>query len=320
MVAVSGRPLRQADACRCVEGLVDGRSALALLRSGRLVRGVSGSDEEIETYHDRIRETVVARQDPESVRGQHRRLALALEASGRADPEVLGAHFRQAGEAEKAGLYFAAAAARAADALAFDRAAKLYRMALELPPADATAVRRLRVALADALANAGRGAEAGRAYLEAAEAATVAEGLELRRRTALQYLITGHIDEGLAALRSVLARVGMRLPDTPGGALWSYLWRRWLLCRRGLGYRQRDASEISAADLTRVDVCWSATAGLSIVDTIRGADFQCRGLLLALRAGERSRIARSLAMHAADSSVDGLRRCRQNGPTAGGCR
>ena len=70
---------------------------------------------------------MVARQDPESVRGHHRRLALALEASGRADPEVLGAHFRGAGEAEKAGRYFAAAAARAADALAFDRAAKLYR-------------------------------------------------------------------------------------------------------------------------------------------------------------------------------------------------
>ena len=221
VVAISGRPLREADACRCVEGLVDGRSALALLRSGRLVRGVSGTDEEIETYHDRIRETVVARLGPEALRGHHRRLALVLEASGRADPEVLGAHFRGAGEAEKAGSYFAAAAVRAADALAFDRAAKLYRLALEVPPADAGAVRQLRAALGDALANAGRGAEAARAYLEAAEGATVAEALELRRRAALQYLISGHIDEGLAALRSVLGAVGMRLPATPRGAFLS---------------------------------------------------------------------------------------------------
>jgi len=309
VVAISGRPLREADACRCVEGLVDGRSALALLRSGRLVRGVSGTDEEIETYHDRIRETVVARLGPEALRGHHRRLAVALEASGRADPEVLGAHFCGAGEAEKAGSYFAAAAVRAAYALAFDRAAKLYRLALEVPPADAGAVRQLHAALGDALANAGRGAEAARAYLEATEGATVAEALELRRRAALQYLISGHIDEGLAALRSVLGAVGMQLPATPQVAFLSLLWRRALLKLRGLAYRRRDPSEISPADLTRIDVCWSAATGLSVVDWIRGADFQVRCLLLALRAGERSRIARSLAMEAAHSATGGLR-CR----------
>jgi len=309
VVAISGRPLREADAYRCVEGLVDGRSDLALLRSGRLVRGVSGTDEEIETYHDRIRETVVARLGSEALRGHHRRLALALEASGRADPEVLGAHFCEAGEAEKAGSYFAAAAVRAAYTRAFFGAAKLYRLALKVPPADAGAVRQLRSALGDALANAGRGAEAARAYLEAAEGATVAEGLEFRRLAALQYLISGHIDEGLTALRSVLGAVGMRLPATPRGAFLSRLGQRARLWRHGLGYQRRDPSEISAADLTRIDVCWSAATGLSVVDWIRGADFQSRCLLLALRAGERTRIARSLAMEAAHSATGGLR-CR----------
>ena len=129
----------------------------------------------------------------------------------------------------------------------------------------------------------------------------------LRRRTALQYLISGHIDEGLSALRSVLGAVGMRLPATPRGAFASYLWRRLMLKLRGLGFRQRDPSEISAADLTRIDVCWSATTGLSVVDWVRGRDFQSRCLLLALQAGERSRIARSLAMQAAHSATDGLR-------------
>ena len=308
VVAISGRPLSQSDACRCVEALVDGRSALALLQSGRLVRGVSGSEEEIETYHDRVRETVVARLSPEALRGHHRRLALTLEASVRTDPEVLGAHFRGAGEAENAGRCFAAAAVRAADALAFDRAAKLYRMALEVPPADMSADRRLRVSLGDALANAGRGAEAARAYLEAAEGATVVEALELRRRTALQYLISGHIDEGLAALRSVLAVVKMRLPATPRGALLSLVWQRARLWFRGLGYRRSAAQrDLPGRTHSHRRLLVRRDRPERRRHNPRGR-LQCRCLLLALHAGEASRIARSLAMEAAHSSTDGLRR------------
>ena len=159
---------------------------------------------------------MVARLGPEALRGHHRRLALALEASGGADPEVLGAHFRAAGEDEKAGRYFAAGGRPGR------RLPRLRPGGEAIPTGTGGASGRREcgrggcaVALGDALANAGRGAEAARAYLEAAEGATVAEALELRRRTALQYLISGHIDEGLAALRSVLGAVGMRLPATP---------------------------------------------------------------------------------------------------------
>jgi serine/threonine protein kinase len=308
VVAVSGRPLRQTDAFRCMNGAGDGRPALALLRSGRLVRGVAGSDgEEIETYHDRVRETVVARLSPEALRGHHARLASALEASGNSDPEVLGNHFHAAGQSAKAGGYFAQAAAHAAESLAFDRAAKLYKAALELPLGDPTQAQRLRRALGDALANAGRGAEAARAYLAAVKGATVAEALELCRLTAQQFLISGHIDEGLASLRDVLSAVGMRLPATPFGSLLSWKWQCLQIRLRGLGYRRRDPSQIAPADLTRIDICWSASIGLSNVEWIRGTDFQSRCLLLALRAGERSRIAHSLAMYALHCSTAGLR-------------
>ena len=68
---------------------------------------------------------------------------------------------------------------------------------------------------------------------------------------------------------------------------------------RGLGFGTAIASQISAMDLTRIDLCWSAVAGLSMSEPIRGADFQTAGLLLALKAGEPSRIARALAMEAA---------------------
>jgi hypothetical protein len=75
---------------------------------------------------------------------------------------------------------------------------------------------------------------------------------------------------------------------------------------RGLKYRRRDVSQIAPRDLTRIDVCWSAVVGLSMSEPLRGAEFQARGLLLALKAGEPLRIARALAMEAGHRSTAGL--------------
>ena len=306
LIAISGRPLRLVELSQCADLAQDERVALALLRAGRLIRSTGRAEtDEVETYHDRVREAVVARLEPDAARAHHHRLALVLEASGQADPEVLGLHFLGADQPERAAEFFVQAADEAAETLAFERAATLYRRALEHQPRRSSQERILRARLGDALANAGRGADAARAYLEAVAHATVAEALELQRRAAMQFLISGHIDEGLATLRTVLATVGMTLPSTPLRSLASLLWRRARLRLRGLGFRERDPSEIAAADLTRIDVCWSAGAGLSVVDTIRGADFQARGLLLSLEAGEPSRIARALAMEAAHTASTG---------------
>ena len=239
------------------------------------------------------------------MRAHHRRLALVLEASGQADPEVLGLHYLGAGLPERAAEFFVVAADHAAEMLAFERAATLYRRALEHQPPGSSQVGALRTRLGDALASAGRGADAAHTYLEAVAHTTVADALELRRRAAMQFLISGHIDLGLATLQSVLATMGMKLPSTPLRSLASLLWQRARLRLRRLDFRERDLGEIAAADLTRIDVCWSAAVGLSVVDTVRGADFQARGLLLSLEAGEPSRIARSLAMEAAHAASTG---------------
>ena len=306
VVAVSGRPIRQALAFQASELGGGARVALASLRSARLIRclGVNQHDE-IETYHDRIRETVVAHLKPDQIRWCHERLALVLATSGPVDPEFIAEHYRGAGDHGRAFEFYSRAADQAAAALAFDHAARLYRIALELHSRPSTETGVLTRKLGDALANAGRGADAAAAYLKAAESATAADTLELKRLASTQLLISGRVEEGLALLRTLLGPLGLSMPDTTRGAGLSLAWNRTLLRMRGLRFQNRDQSQISPMDLTRIDLCWSAVAGLTMSEPIRGADFQARGLLLALRAGEPLRIARALAMEAGHRSTEG---------------
>src|SRR5690606_32031764 len=306
LVAVAGRPLAQRTAARAAVIERDEQAVVAVLRAGSLIR-TSGAPEKgrIECYHDRIREAVVASLTEEAQRERHLALAEALEASDHPDPEALALPFLVGGESERGAEYAIEAGEKAAKALAFERAAVFFRLAIDALPAEEVARRRLRVSLGDALANAGRGADAAAEYLGAAEGAPAAEALELRRRAAEQLLRCGHLDDGLRALETVLGAVGMRLARTPRRALWSLVRRRMRARLRGLRFTERDPSQVSAERLTRVDICWSVAAGLGLTDTIRGADFQTRHLLLALAAGEPYRIARALAMEAAYSSIGG---------------
>jgi hypothetical protein len=93
------------------------------------------------------------------------------------------------------------------DALAFERAARLFRLALKLEPRaeSAAKLRAWRIRLGDALAHAGRGPAAARAHLDAVPGATAAEALDLQRRAAQQLLVSGHIVEGLQSRGLLLA-------------------------------------------------------------------------------------------------------------------
>ncbi len=103
-------------------------------------------------------------------------------------------------------------------------------------------------------------------------------------------------------MRSVLGAVGFTMPAGPKRALLALLIKRIQIRMRGFNFIERKTSEIPEADLFRIDICWAVAAGLGAVDLIRGADFQCRHLLLALNAGEPFRIARGLAFEAAQST------------------
>ena len=304
IMAVAGRPLPQADACKAAGLLSKERGLLAELKANRLIRSKGmGAEDEIETYHDRVRETVAGHLDRATLKSHHLQLALTLEEARHPDPEFLALHWEGAEELAKASTYYVRAADRAANALAFDRAAHLYERALQHCPQEEK--RGLLKKRAEAIANAGRGGEAAQVFLAAAEGGAPNEQLELRRRAAEQLLWSGRIDQGLEVLRTVLTSIGLKLPKTPLRALLSYLWQRTLLWLRGLNFRERSEDQVSPQELLHIDTCWSVALGLGHVDMIRGATFQLRHLRLALRAGEPYRIARALAMEVVNSSTAG---------------
>ena len=312
VVAVAGQPLsfRAAHTAAGLDAEED--PTVGLLRAARLVRTRRvGDRSEIVTYHDRIREAVTARLPVETLRSHHEQLARSLEELEDADAETLAVHSQAAGYPERAAVYTVRAAEEASKALAFERSARLYALALDLTPREPTEARALRGRLADALANAGRGPAAGEAYLAGAEGASADEGLELRRQAAQQFLISGHIEEGLAVLNSVLHSLGMRLAPTPRRALLSLLARRLQLALRGLRFRERPAADLSRDEIVRIDSGWVAARGLGMVDPLRAAEFQVRHLLTALRAGEPYRIARALALEVGYSTVRGRRSRRR---------
>ncbi|HXU69286.1 MAG TPA: AAA family ATPase [Polyangia bacterium] len=300
-VASAGRPLEQEVAAAAVAlEWGDFSRQMALLRASHLLRtsGARPSDR-VETYHDRVRETVMAHVPPDAQQGWHARLAGAFEACARGDAETLAVHLREAGELARAIHYFGLAADRAQQTLAFDRAARLYRQCLALV-ADATPeAHALQIKLGDALANAGRGEAAAAAYQTAARrAASPMLAIDLRRRAAEQLLRVGRIDEATVVLSSVLSAIGLRMPSRPELALVELGARMVQLRLRGFRYRERAAAELPALVRARIDTCWSIGCGLTVIDHIRGAVFQERHLLLALDAGEPYRIARAFVVEA----------------------
>jgi len=306
VLALRGRPVEVGLAASLVGVEAFDLRLLTQLRNMKLLRG----DDVLELYHDRIRETVTSGFSPEFEKALHQRLADGLVVQGDVDPEALARHYAGAEAWAQAFDHTVEAAGRAVQILAFDRAAELYHSAIRLRDRvdDAVAepdVGTLRVSLADTLRNAGRGADAAKAYLDAAEAASSRSAQELRRLGAEQFLFSGHIDEGRTVLRSILQEVGIGFPEHPALTLAEFLLRRGQVRLRGLGFREQDQDHISAEDNFKIDVCWSVSVGLAMIDPVRAGVFQARHLLMALDVGDTARVARAVAVEVPFSALSG---------------
>jgi len=308
VTAIAGQPMAR-DVVEAAAALgAEMPTALAHLRAQHWVRvRVVDTGELIESYHDRIRETLLQGLDPDTARRAHRDLGVALEGAGSTDYDSLAEHFFGAGERRRAGEYTTRAADRAREVLAFDRAAALYARALELHRDEVDAGRDvadetervLLVRLAEALVDAGRCVDAARAFEAAAGLAPGPLGLDLQRRAGEQLMISGHIAEGRAIIERVLVAIDMQLPSTPRRALLSLLFWRGRLRLRGLDFAARPQAEVPTTALSRVDLTWAVGLGLGLVDHVGAADYQARSLYYALESGEPYRVARSLGMEVA---------------------
>jgi GNAT superfamily N-acetyltransferase len=296
IVAVAGEPLTRTLLAQVSSvPAAELSRQLSLLRAQRVVR-MSGSraEDTIEPYHARVRSAVLGQLEDDRRARHHRGLATALSAKGTA--QQLARHWYGAGDLEHAAEHARRAGDEARARLEFDLSSRWYAIALEGPQWTDAERRILRTQLADALADAGRPRDAADQFLVAATGADPATTLELHRRAAGSLLQSGYVTEGLALTRTVLAGVGLTMARTPRRGLLRMVARRAWLRLRGLGFRSRTLTEISQAELTRVDVCEGVSFGLALVDTFRSMDFGTRFLLSALQLGERWRVSRALAL------------------------
>jgi serine/threonine protein kinase len=295
VIGIAGRPIAQEVVFRAAALNGDERTeALAILRTASLVRSQgTRAEDRVECFHDRIRAAVVASIEGEALRSRHGELARALIESGGADPETMFLHCNAAGMVDRAREHAVAAAKKASLALAFDRATQFYRLALDLMVPTDERYGPLRVELADALANAGRGAEAADVYIASTAQASAADRLALQRRAAEELLFSGHIDRGMDVIAEVLAHFGKRFARERWQAILTLLLLRLWLTVRGRKFKQRDASTIAATELILLDVYLSASIGLSVVDTMIAAPFSTRNVIACLAVGEPWHVCRS---------------------------
>ena len=295
-LALAGHPLEWDVVRRACRIEPAGPEALVPLRAGHLIRARGAQGLLLETYHDRIRQSVLRGFPEAKARALHLALAEAMEQGPKPDAQALCLHFRAAGVPAKAGAYALKAAQQAVTALAFVRAAEFFRRALQLIQPKGDAYLEILLELGDALASAGLGNKAAQVYLEALPLAPAKDGLRLQRRASEEFFRSGRFDQGEAALAAVMARIGMKLTQAPWRSRLSELFCRLRLRLRGYGFKERPEAQVPQGDLDRIDICWAAAMGLVPVDHTRGGEFQARHLLLALHAGEPFRVVRALAL------------------------
>lgn len=298
-LCTAGAPMRHATAlCACDVPPEAFSDAVGELRARKLVRNRRlGAFDGLEPYHGRIRRAVVASQSPDQQTALHQGVAEALAHDDAVDHELLAGHWERAGQPDRAGEAACRAARVAESALAFDKAARLYRWARELSGDGADAFD-LCMSEAAMLARGGQASKAAGVYAKAQQRVPEERRDEVAALVALNLIRGGRIEEGLAASREVVATMGIDLPLSERSAL---VGTSLQYMRRMLGgnrFRLREAREIRARELWEVDTLYLLGSSLSLPSLNHAFLLHMHHVRTAFRVGDASRVARALAMDA----------------------
>ena len=302
IIAIGGRPVRVSLVAEAAGVAAPADEIVSQLRERRFVRtGLRQGHETVEPSNDRIRDELVSQLSGDAIRDCHDRLARVLEASPDADAEAIAVHLLGAGEKARAAQYAERAAEVAASKLAFEQAARLFRLTLDGIGPSATNASAIRVRLAQVLEWSGRSAEAARVYQEAAAGAPRLERAELERKAAVEFLASGQLEEGTAVLHRVLAEVGLSAPTSQLGAVF------WLLVYRlrlslwslfGARFEGRAPDRVGPEARARIEAVFAASIGFVNTNVILGTCMTARNLVMALRAGDRFQLLRAVLLEA----------------------
>ncbi len=246
-------------------------------------------DARIEPYHDRTRAGVIAQMHPRSLTARHAALAAAHARQPGADPVALAYHERGAGNREAAGRFAVLAAAAAERALAFGQAAEHYEAAVRDLKAgegggDSNTLQQLARRRADALGNAGRGREAGEAYLQCATD-TPGEGDHLRRLAAEHFMTSAEIDPGRDVLEALLREHELSVPGGRKGAILGLVKNLAWLRLRGVGSKTTPTKDIAPKTVAQIELLISAYRGYVNFNTVWAGYFALEALRRSLSSG-----------------------------------
>jgi eukaryotic-like serine/threonine-protein kinase len=307
VLAVAGRPLPMRMALKLSAAANNARAIVHELSGLGLIRSqTSDGERQLAVYHDRLREAVLVSLSAAARTGMEKQLLAALEAED-SDPAWLHALAFAAGEQAAALRYGLVAAEQAFNALAFERAAQLYQVCVELSDSASAESLELWQKLANALAHAGRGRQAAAAYHEAAQRASGMLRLALERKSASHLLRTGAFTEGEALIQKVLAELDLSTPTSTVGLIAAIGWERGRLALRKVDGEAAARRPANADAQLRFEgeLCGTLSIELQPYDPLRGALFQARSLRLALDYGTPELIARALCVAATMAAVSG---------------